>query len=99
MYAESYDIQILPESMTIEGIETIQDIIEELADRLGIHGQCHKHFGSRGHKGKVLQNCGEKDTCCRMAFAVSMRQRIIEAREVENLLERKVIQRRRPDDD
>ncbi len=84
--------------MNVDGIETVQDIIEELADRLSIHGKCHKHFGSRGHRGHVAEDCGKTDTCCRMAFAVSMRQRILHAKEVENLLERKVMQRRRRED-
>ena len=56
-------------------VETLDDIIEELADQVGIYGAGPENDTHR-------KNCG-----CRICFTVSLRDRIERAMEVESKLE------------
>jgi hypothetical protein len=56
-------------------IETLDDIIEQIADRLGIYGACHDSYPS------------ETRACpCRCCFTSSLASRIRAAVEVERKL-------------
>jgi len=57
-------------------IETLDDIIEELADGLGIYG-C----------GGEEDESHEDDCDCRVCFEIEMRERIMSAVEIEKKLE------------
>lgn len=62
-------------------IETIDDIVEDMADKLGIHGGCTDPIGDDGCEGDVGHG-----HCCRISFVSELRDRIDRAIEVEQKL-------------
>lgn len=59
-------------------IETIDDIIEDIADKLGVYGAC---------KSTDPDGCdNDNDLCCRCGFSMALKDRIYAALENENKL-------------
>ena len=60
-------------------IETIEDIIDELADKIGVYGCC---------KSTDADGCDNSDPlCCRVGFSMVYKDRIYQAIENEKKLE------------
>lgn len=62
-------------------IETLEDIVEELANQLGIYGTCK----GRDANGNVVRECLPKEVC-RICFSSDLKDRIYAAVEVERKL-------------
>lgn len=59
-------------------IETIDDIVEEMATKLGVYGAC---------KSTDPDGCDNNDMCCcRVGFTMVLKDRIYQALENENKL-------------
>ncbi len=59
-------------------IETIEDVIEDIADKLGVYGAC---------KSNDPDGCDNSDPCCcRVGFTMVLKDRIYTAFENENKL-------------
>ena len=59
-------------------IETIDDIVEDIANKLGVYGAC---------KSNSSDGCdNDDDFCCRVGFAMILKERIYTAIENENKL-------------
>lgn len=58
-------------------IETLDDIIEELADKIGIHGHCKELESDDENECTLNAECGY--FCCRVAFSMELDTRIREA--------------------
>ena len=59
-------------------IETIDDIIDDIADRLGVYGAC---------KSDDPDGCDNDDLCCcRVGFSMVMKERIYKAIKMEEIL-------------
>lgn len=60
-------------------IETIDDIVEDIANKMGVYGSC-----------TCRDNGNEKDLpyCCRSSFTASMKERIYNALENETKLKK-----------
>lgn len=73
-------VSVRPGGEGVMAIETLEDIVEELADRCGIYGAC---------KDPAFHGCPSDNVyCCRPAFVSDLRQRIVAAVEVEQKLSR-----------
>lgn len=66
-------------------IETIEDIIEDLADKFDIYGQC-SCITDEGFQNPPSGNCRKTLICCRVNFAVTIKDRIYKAIENEKIL-------------
>lgn len=64
-------------------IETTEDLINDLADKLGIYGGC-KASNSSCEDPKGCEN--ENPHCCRVGFHMVMQERIYKAVENDKLL-------------
>lgn len=62
-------------------IETLEDIVESVADRLGIYGTCK----GRDENGNLVRECLSSEVC-RICFVSDLKDRIHAAIEVERKL-------------
>lgn len=65
-------------------IETLDDVLNELADKLGVYGCCKNYLDGEGNE---TGECNEKDPCCcRIGFMIEYENRIKEAVRIEKQL-------------
>jgi len=67
-------------------IETLEDIVEGLANRLGIYGTCK----GADEGGNIVRECLPPEVC-RICFVSDLKGRILEAIEMQQIIDEAII--------